>query len=86
MGDIKNIADIIKLNDGNDYILISKTEYENKTYLCLVNMNDKNDVKFCYLNNDEIILVNKEDLSSTLILQLLKNMTDTINKTIEDNK
>ena len=81
-----DIADILKLCDGKDYIIISKTNYEHKIYLCLVNMNDKNDVKFGYLDNDEIVLVKKEDLSSTLVLKLLKSMTDTINKTIEDNK
>ena len=81
-----DIADILKLSDGKDYIIVSKTNYEYKIYLCLVNMNDKNDVKFCYLDNDEIVLIKKEDLSSTLVLKLLKSMTDTINKTIEDNK
>jgi hypothetical protein len=70
-----NITDILTLSDGNEYIIASKADYEYKIYLCLVDINDNKNVKFCYLDNDEVVIVKKEELSSVLILKLLRNMS-----------
>ena len=70
-----NITDILTLSDGNEYIIASKADYEYKIYLCLVDINNNKNVKFCYLDNDEVVIVKKEELSSVLILKLLRNMS-----------
>ena len=76
-----DIGDILTLSDGNEYMIASKAEHEFKIYLCLVDINNNKNVKFCYLDNDEVVVVKKEKLSDVLVLKLLRNMTKLI-----DNK
>ena len=78
-----DITDILTLSDGNEYVIASKAEHEYKIYLLLVDINNNKNVKFCYLNNDEVVIVKKESLSNVLILKLLRSMSkiaDMINK------
>lgn len=42
-----NIKDIIKLSDNNEYVVVSKTMYENDLYLYLVDINNPENFKFC---------------------------------------
>ena len=73
-----NITDILTLSDGNEYIIASKADYDYKIYLCLVDINNNKNVKFCYLDNDEVVIVKKEKLSEVLVLKLLRNMSKII--------
>ena len=50
-----NIKDILTLSDNNDYIVISKVDYNNKTYYYLLDKNDSGNILFCYLENDELV-------------------------------
>ena len=70
-----DITDILTLSDGNEYMIASKADYDYKIYLCLVDIKDNKNVKFCYLDNDEVVIVKKEKLSSTLLLKLIRNLT-----------
>ena len=70
-----DIGDILALSDNNEYIITSKTTYEYKIYLCLVDINDNKNIKFCYLDNDEVVIVKKENLSKVLVLKLLRSMS-----------
>jgi hypothetical protein len=70
-----NITDILTLSDGNEYIIASKAEHEYKIYLLLVDINNNKNVKFCYLDNDEVVVVKKENLSEVLVLKLLRSMS-----------
>ncbi len=79
------ITDILTLSDNNEYIIASKAEYEYKIYLCLVDINNNKNVKFCYLDNDEVVIVKKENLSNVLVLKLLSEMTKTFKK-LKDNE
>ncbi len=79
------IQDILTLEDKKDYIIVSKVDYDNKTYLCLVDINDNKNVKFCYLNNDRLIMVDKESISGELALKLLNQMKDVTMKFMKDN-
>lgn len=78
------ITDILTLSDGNEYVIASKADYDYKIYLCLVDINDNKNIKFCYLDNDEVVIVKKEKLSSTLILKLLRNMAKLAEKIKEE--
>ncbi len=69
------ITDILTLSDDNEYIIASKANYEYKIYLCLMDINNRNNIKFGYLDNDEIVLVKKEELNSVLALKLLRNIS-----------
>ena len=80
-----NIKDILKLSDGNDYIIASKVDYANKTYFCLVDLNNKDNAKFCYLDSDEVVIIEKEKLDNILLLKLMNNLMDTLNKESSTN-
>ena len=80
-----NIKDVLTLSDGKDYIIVSKTNYNYKIYLCLVDINDNKNVKFCYLDNDEVVLVKKEDITGELALKLLQQMKDTTVDMMKNN-
>ncbi len=81
-----DITDILTLSDGNEYMIASKVDYDYKIYLCLVDINNNKNVKFCYLDNDEVVLVKKESLNQTLVLKLLNKMVSTFKKIEDSNK
>lgn len=62
-----NIKDVLTLSNNNEYIVMSKVNYENKEYLYLTNFNDFTDIIFCYLDNDEIVVSNDKDLNKKLL-------------------
>lgn len=81
-----NIKDVLTLSDGKDYIIVSKVNHDYKIYLCLVDINDNRNVKFCYLENDEIVLLKKEDITGDLALKLLNQMKDTTVEMMKNNQ
>ena len=64
------ISDIITLSDQNKYVVASIVNHNNKTYLCLVDINNNQNIKYCYLDKDEVVIINKESLSSILLLKM----------------
>lgn len=64
------ILDIITLSDQNKYVVASIVNHKNKTYLCLVDINNNQNIKYCYLDKDEVVIINKESLSSILLLKM----------------
>lgn len=69
-----NIKDILTLSDGNKYVIASKVEYNYKIYLYLVDINHNSNIKFCYLENDEVVIVKDSKLINKLSPLLLKEM------------
>ena len=80
-----DIRDVLTLSDGNEYVIASKVNYDYKIYLYLVDINNNKNIKFCYLDNDEVVIVKKENLSSSLVLKLLNQMIKEF-KEDKDNK
>lgn len=68
------ITNILSLSDGNKYIIVSKTEYNDKTYLCLVDINNNENVKFAYLRDNKVVIVKREDINETLSLKLFNEI------------
>jgi len=62
-----NIKDILTLSDDNRYVVISKAQYENKQYLYLIDINNNENMKFCYIDNYEIVESNNKELNTKLI-------------------
>ncbi len=77
------ITDILTLSDGNEYMIASKVDYDYKIYMCLVDINNNQNVKFGYLDNNEIVIVKKENLSEVLVLKLLQQISKVINNIAE---
>jgi hypothetical protein len=68
------IKDVLTLSDNNNYVVASIADYDNKTYLCLVDINNNDNKKYCYLNKDEIIIIEKENINEIVLLKLMNNM------------
>lgn len=81
-----DVKDILTLSDGNEYVIASKVDYDYKIYLCLVDINDNKNIKFCYLDNDEVVIVKKENLSQTLMLKLLNKMVKVMKEEVDNNE
>ncbi len=73
-----NIKDILELSDNNRYIVVSKVFYDNKDYLYLVDVNDNDNLKFCYLDNDEIVEISDKDINTRLLPLFLDKVKETI--------
>ena len=58
---IINIKDTLTLDDNNEYVVISKTNYENKNYYYLLDKNNNENLKFCYEDNDELVEINDKE-------------------------
>ena len=69
-----NIRDVLTLSDSNEYVIASKVNYNNKIWLCLVDINNHKNIKYCYLDNDEIVVVKKETINDTLLLKMMSSM------------
>lgn len=80
-----DIKDILTLSDGNEYLIASKVNHDYKIYLCLVDINNNKNVKFCYLDNDEVVVVKKENLSESLMLKLFNQMIKVLKEMSKDN-
>lgn len=64
---IINIKNILTLDDNNEYVVISKINYNNKNYYYLLNKNNNDIPKFCYEDNDELVEINDRDLIAKLL-------------------
>lgn len=65
------IKDTLTLDDGCEYVVVSKVNYESKIYLYLVN--EKGKMLFCLLNNESLKEIKDEKLIAKLIPLFLKN-------------
>lgn len=62
-----NIKDILVLDDENEYVVVSKANYNDKIYYYIINNNDNRDFKFCYQENDELVEIEDDKLIKELI-------------------
>lgn len=62
-----NIKDTLILDDDNEYVVVSKVNYNNITYYYILDKYDNSNVKFCYQNDDELIEISDEALIKKLI-------------------
>ena len=62
-----DIKDILTLDDNNKYVVVSKVYYEGKDFLYLVDVNNNANLKFCYVDNDELVESNDKELNTKLL-------------------
>jgi len=68
------IKKIITLNDNKDYVITSIAEYENETYVYIIDINDLTNFKFCKLvsyNGAESLQEIKDDATLSNIIPVL---------------
>ena len=64
--DIKK-QDLLTLDDHNDYVVVSKVEYENAFYYYIVDINNLENLKFVKESNNELFEIKDQDLITNLI-------------------
>lgn len=64
---IINIKDTLTLDDNNEYVVISKINYESKNYYYLLDKNNKENFKFCYEDKEELVEVEDKQLATKLL-------------------
>lgn len=62
-----NIKDVVTLNDDNEYVVASKTNYEGKTYYYLVDINKPENLMFCYEDTNELVESIDKELNTKLL-------------------
>ena len=67
-----DIKDILTLDDKNDYVVVSKINYENKIYYYLVDINNNDNLKFCYEDNNELVEIEDKELTTKLLPMFLE--------------
>ena len=62
-----NIKDTLTLDDNNEYVVISKVNYESKNYYYLLDKNNEENFKFCYEDNEELVEIEDKKLNTKLL-------------------
>ena len=68
-----NIKDSLILDDDNEYVVVSKTNYVGTTYYYILDKENSENFKVCFQENDELIEVDNEKLIRELIPLFFKN-------------
>ncbi len=66
--------DVVKLDNGNEYVVVSKVEYSSKVYYYLSNIEDYSEILICYEDNDELVEVKDKDLTFNLLQQFFEQL------------
>ena len=81
-----DIKDTIALSDNNEYVVVSKANYNDKVYYYLIDKNDSGNIMFCYQDNNQLVELTDKDLIVKLLplfLEASKNELKDIIKTSE---
>lgn len=70
---IINIKDTLILDDNNEYVVISKVKYDGKNYYYLLDINNKENFKFCYEDNEELVEIEDKELNTKLLSLFVEN-------------
>ncbi len=62
-----NIKDTLTLDDNNEYVVISKINYESNNYYYLLDKNNEENFKFCYEDNEELVEIDDKELVTKLL-------------------
>ena len=73
-----NIKDTLVLDDDNEYVVVSKANYNDKIYYYIINNNDNSDFKFCYQENDELVEIEDDKLIKELIPLFFNSVKDVL--------
>lgn len=73
---IINIKDTLTLDDNNEYVVVSKVNYEGKNCYYLLDRNDNTNFKFCYEDKDDLVEIDDSELSAKLLPLFLQASKD----------
>ncbi len=62
--------------NGKNYIVIEQLDYDNHTYLFLLNDNDELDSMFCEVNGKDVLMIEPELFKNKIFPLFIKKFTD----------
>ena len=78
-----DIKDTIALSDKNEYVVVSKANYNDKVYYYLIDKNDSRNIMFCYQDNNQMIELTDKDLIFKLLPLFLEASKNELKDIIE---
>lgn len=74
-----DIKDVLTLDDKNEYVVVSKINYNDKTYYYLIDKNVNSNIKFCYQDGEELVEFNDKQLTTKLLPLFLQAIKENLN-------
>lgn len=71
------IRDILTLSDDHEYVVVGKTDEADREYYYLIDKNNVENIKFCYLEKDELVEIEDSELIKSLLPIFLESAHDT---------
>jgi hypothetical protein len=68
-----NIKDSLVLDDDNEYVVVSKTNYNNIEYYYILDKFNSDNFKICYQEMDELVEIEDEKLIKELLPQFFES-------------
>ena len=62
--------------NGKNYIVIEQVDYDNHTYLFLLNDNDELDSMFCEVNGKDVLMIEPELFKNKIFPLFIKKFID----------
>mgnify|MGYP003298992156 CR=1 FL=1 len=81
-----DIKDTLKLDDNNEYVVVSKVNYENKYYYYLIDMEDPENLMFCYEDNGDLVELMDKDLTAKLLPLFLEKSNEILSEFINNSE
>ena len=78
-----DIKDTITLSDKNEYVVVSKINYNDKVYYYLIDKNDSGNLMFCYQDNNQMVELTDKDLIVKLLPLFLEASKNELKDIIE---
>lgn len=63
--------DLITLSDNIKYLVVGKIEYNYKTYLCLVDLLNNDNIKIVQNIFDEVIIVDDKEILDVILRKMI---------------
>lgn len=80
-----DVKDTLILDDNNEYVVVSKINYENKNYYYLIDTNEPDNLMICYEDKLELVELNDKELTTRLLPLFLEASKDIINELMNEN-
>ncbi len=81
---IAEMKDSLVLDDDNEYVVVSKINYENKFYYYLVDIKSNGNLKFCYEDGENLVELGDKELTTKLLPLFLEAAKGELNIDLED--
>lgn len=72
------VKDVLTLSDQKEYMVMGMINHRGRDYMYIVDIHDSKNIKFCYQDNDELVVIKDQELISLLLPLLLKSTQDNL--------